>query len=301
MPKSPSGFVGKLKEGKFVTLGELEVNSQTSIEKLLDRAKGLQTSVDAVIVSRDAKASLSLNTLVPSYLMKERLRLESIYSVDARDKNRLGIFSDILTGSQLGLNNILVSTGIHTTTGKYTKAQPVFDLDAIQLLKMIKEMNDGKVFSGEEIPKSASFEVGAVVGFDPGRLEIAETLMRKKKDAGASYFLTIPIYESEKAKTVANLASAMGIPLIVTLYPIDSVETINWISKLYPGSKPPEDFLNKIKQLEQGHAKTESRDKEIADANRNLINMLVKELKAVKGVSGCNIVATRFDMLKPSS
>jgi 5,10-methylenetetrahydrofolate reductase len=301
MPKSPSGFVGKLKEGKFVTLGELEVNSQTSIEKLLDRAKGLQTSVDAIIVSRDAKASLSLNTLVPSYLMKERLRLESIYSVDARDKNRLGIFSDILTGSQLGLTNILVSTGIHTTTGKYTKAQPVFDLDGIQLLKMIKEMNDGKAFSGEEIPKSTSFDVGAVVGFDPARLEIAETLMRKKKDAGASYFLTIPIYESEKAKTVANLASAMGIPLIVTLYPIDSVETINWIGKLYPSSKPPEDFLSKIKQLEQGYVKTESRDKEIADANRNLINMLVKELKAVKGVSGCNIVATRFDILKTSS
>lgn len=249
MPKSPSGFVGKLKEGKFVTLGELEVNSQTSIEKLLDRAKGLQASVDAIIVSRDAKASLSLNTLVPSYLMKERLKLESIYAVDARDKNRLGIFSDILTGSQLGLTNILVSTGIHTTTGKYTKAQPVFDLDGIQLLKMIKEMNEGKIFSGEEIPKSTGFEVGAVVGFDPARLEIAETLMRKKKDAGASYFLTTPIYESEKAKAVANLASAMGIPLIVTLYPIDSEETINWIGKLYPASKPPEDFLSKIKQL----------------------------------------------------
>lgn len=300
MPKIPSGLLGKMKEGKFVTLGELEVNSQTSIEKLLDKAKNLQTSVDAIIVSRDTKASISLNTLVSSYLIKDRLKLESIYALDSRDKNRLALFSDIITASQLGLTNILVSTGIHTTTGRYTKAQPVFDLDEIQLLTMIKELNDGKAFTGEEIPR-CSLEVGAVAGFDPARLEMVETLIRKKKNAGASYLLTIPIYESEKAKIIANLTSKMGIPLVVTLYPIDSVETANWIWKLYPSSKPPEDFLDKIKQSEQGSARAESRNKEIRDANRNLINMLVKELKAIKGVSGCNIVATKLDTITASS
>jgi methylenetetrahydrofolate reductase (NADPH) len=300
MPKSSSGVVGKLKEGKFVTLGELEVNSQTPIEKLLDRAKNLQTSVDAIIVSRDAKSSLSLNPLVPSYLIKERLKLESIYALDSRDKNRLGLFSDIITASQLGLANILVSTGIHTTTGTYTKAQPVFDLDEIQLLTMIQEMNDGRVFTGEDIPR-CSLEVGAYVGFDPARPEMAETSIKKKKDAGASYLLTIPIYESEKAKMIASLTSKIGIPLIITLYPIDSVETANWVSKLYPSSKPPEDFLNKIKQSEQGSSKAELRNKEIMNANRNLISILVKEMKAVKGVSGCNVVATKLDVIRTSS
>ena len=300
MPKSSSGLVGKLKEGKFVTLGELEVDSQTTIEKLLDKAKALQTSVDAIVVGRDAKSSLTLNKLVPSYLIKDRLKVESIYSLDSRDKNRLGLFSDIITASQLGLTDILVSTGIHTTTGRYTKAQPVFDLDEIQMLTMIREMNDGKAFTGEEIPR-CSLDVGAVTGFDSARLEMMENLIRKKKDSGASYLLTTPIYESEKAKIIANLTSRMGIPLIITLYPIDSIETANWISKLYPSSKPPEDFLSKIKQSEEGSASTELRNKEIRDVNRNLINMLVKELKVVKGVSGCNIVATKLDILAKSA
>jgi methylenetetrahydrofolate reductase (NADPH) len=300
MPKSSSGLVGKLKEGKFVTLAEVEVNSQTSIEKLLDKAKSLQTSVDAIIVSRDTRSSLSLNTLVPSYLIKDRLKIESIYSLDSRDKNRLSLFSDIITASQIGLNNILVSTGIHTTTGKYAKAPPVFDLDEIQMLTMIREMNEGKAFTGEEIPR-CSLDVGAVAGFDSTRLEMMETLIRKKKNAGVSYLLTTPIYESEKAKIIANLSSKMGIPLIITLYPIDSMETAHWISKLYPNANPPEDFLSKIKESETASASAELRNREIRDANRNLVNMLVKELRTVKGVTGCNIVATNLDILAKST
>nr|MDO8133245.1 methylenetetrahydrofolate reductase [Candidatus Njordarchaeum guaymaensis] len=300
MPKVSSGVIGKLKEGKFVTMAELEVDSQTSIEELLDRAKSLQNSVDAVIVSRDPKSSLYLNNLIPCFLMKERLKLEPVYSVDGRDKNRLGLFSDILTASQLGLTDIIVSTGIHTTTGTYIKAKPVFDVDAVQLITMIRDVNNGKAFSGE-VPKTAGFDIGAVVGFDHSRPEMEEMMIQKKKDAGASYLVTVPIYESEKAKMIANRTSKIGIPLVVTLYPIDSVETANSIGKVFVDAKPPEDFLNKIREIEQGSTKAETKNKEISSANRNLVDVLVKELKTIKGVSGCNIVSTKLDVIKAPS
>jgi 5,10-methylenetetrahydrofolate reductase len=301
MPKVSSGFVDKLKDGKFVTLAELETNSQTSIEKLLERARDLQNSVDAVIVSRDPKSSLYINNLFPCYLMKEKLKLEPIYSVDSRDRNRLGLFSDILTAGQLGLSNIIVSTGIHTTTGTYIKAKPVFDIDAVQLITMIRNMNDGRAFSGEEVPKTIRFDVGAVVGFDQSRLEMEEMMIQKRKDAGASYVITTPIYEVEKARVIADRADKIGIPLIVTVYPIDSVETASSIGKIFPTARPPEDFFNRIKKIQQESAKAEMKNKEISSANRNLIDVLVKGLKTVKGVSGCSIVSTKLDVIEAPS
>jgi len=301
MPKVSNSIVGKLKEGRFATVAELEIDSQTSIEKLLDRAKSLQNSVDAVIVSRHPRSSLYLNNLIPCYLMKEKLKLEPIYSVDGRDKNRLGLFSDILTAGQLGLTNIIVSTGSHTTTGTYIKAKPVFDIDAVQLITMIRDVKNGKAFSGEELPKTAGFDIGAVIGFDRSRPEMEELMIKKKKDAGASYLVTVPIYEIEKAKIIANRTNKIGIPLVVTLYPIDSVETINSIGNIFADAKPPEDFLKKIRDIEQGSIKAETKSKEISNANRDLMDVLVKELKSIKGVSGCNIVSTKLDVLKAPS
>lgn len=299
MPKAlSSGLIGKLKEGKFVTTAELEVNSSTSIDGLQDKAKNLQNLVDAVIVGRDPKASLYLNPMIPCYLIKEKLNLESIYALDSRDKNRLGLFSDILTAGQLGLNNIIVSTGTHTTTGTYDKAKPVFDLDAVQLITMIKKMSDGKAFTGEAIAKPASFDVGAVLGFDHSHPELEEMTIRKEKNAGASYLLTLPVYDSEKAKMIANQTSKANMPLIVTIYPIDSVDTINWINKIYPTSKPPEDFVNKIKDIEQSPSRSMEKSKGVNEANINLVNTLVKELRSVKGVSGCNIISTKLDVIK---
>jgi methylenetetrahydrofolate reductase (NADPH) len=299
MPKiSSSSLVGKLKEGEFLTLGEIEVNSQTSLDRLEDKAKNLQNSVDAVIVRRDPRASLYLNTLIPCYLIKEKVKLESIYGLDSRDQNRLGLLSDILTASQLGLTNIIVSTGTHTTTGAYAKAKPVFDLDTVQLITMIKEMNNGKAFTGEAITKPTSFEIGAVLGFDHSRPEMQEVKIRKAKSAGASYLLTLPVYDSENAKMIANQTSKAGMPLVITLYPIDSVDTANWINKLYPSSKPPEDFINKIEDIEKSSSKAEVRSKGITETNVNFVSTLIRELRAIKGVSGCNVVSTRLDTTK---
>jgi 5,10-methylenetetrahydrofolate reductase len=301
VPKVSSGFVSKLKDEKFVTLAELEVNSQTSIEMLLNRAGNLRNSVDAVIISKDPRSSLQINNLVPCYLIREKLKLEPVYSVDSRDRNRLGLFSDILTAGQLGLSNIIVSTGIHTTTGTYIKAKPVFDIDAVQLITMIRNMNDGRAFSGEEVPKIIRFDVGAVVGFDQSRLEMEEMMIQKRKDAGASYVITTPIYEVEKARVIADRADKIGIPLIVTVYPIDSVETASSIGKIFPTARPPEDFFNRIKKIQQESAKAEMKNKEISSANRNLIDVLVKGLKTVKGVSGCSIVSTKLDVIEAPS
>ena len=302
MPKTMSGsLIGKLKEGRFLTTAELEVNSSTSIDGLQNRAKNLQNSVDAVIVSRDPKASLYINPLIPCYLIKEKLNLTCVYEVDSRDRNRLGLFSDILTAGQLGLNNILVSTGTHTTTGVYDKAKPVFDLDAVHLITMIRRMNDGKAFTGEPITKPTGFDVGAVLGFDHSQPEMEDVIIQKKKNAGASYFLTLPAYDLESAQMIADRAIKAETPLIVTIYPIDSIDTANWISRLYPSSKPPGDFIKKIQEIEQSSLTIQEKARRINEANASLVDLLVKELRTVKGVSGCNIVSTKLDTLRAPS
>jgi 5,10-methylenetetrahydrofolate reductase len=299
MPKaSSSGLIAKLKEERFVTTAELEVNSSSSIEGLQTRAKNLQNMVDAIIVNRDPKASLYINPLIPCYLIKENLSLVSIYEVDSRDKNRLGLFSDILTANQLGLSSILVSTGTHTTSGTYEKARPVFDLDAVQLITMIRRLSDSKAFTGEAIAEPARFDIGAVIGFDDSQPEMEEMAILKKKNAGASYFLTLPVYDSERAKMISDQTAKARVPLIVTIYPIDSVDTANWIKRLYPGSRPPEDFIKKIKDIEQSSSTAQEKTKRVSEVNANFVNMLIEELRTVKGVYGCNVVSSKLNVLE---
>jgi 5,10-methylenetetrahydrofolate reductase len=149
--------------------------------------------------------------------------------------------------------------------------------------------------------RPTSFDVGAVLGFDHSQPEMEEVIIQKKKNAGASYFLTFPVYDSESAHMMADRVIKTETPLIVTIYPIDSIDTANWIGKLHPNSKPPGDFINKIKDIEQSSSTIQDKTRRINEANSSLVDMLVKELRTVKGVSGCNIVSTKLDALKAPS
>lgn len=101
-----------------------------------------------------------MNSLVPSHLIQEEAGLEAIWQVTCRDRNRLGLLSDILAAGHLKIKNILALTGDHTASGDNPQSMPVFDIDSAQLVYMIKKIMDGKDLAGNEIKNPPKFHIG---------------------------------------------------------------------------------------------------------------------------------------------
>ena len=123
--------------------------------------------------------------------------------VTCRDRNRLALQSDILSSFVLGVRNILCLTGDHTIIGDQPQAKPVFDLDSVSLLYIIKKLEEGYDMAGKELKGKPWFFKGAAINTEAdtnSALELQIIKMKKKADCGAEFFQTMPVFNADKFK-----------------------------------------------------------------------------------------------------
>ena len=184
--------------GKFVITCEAGPPKGIEIEKLIDELEPLRGKVDAFNVTDLQSSVLRLGSLAVCRLLREK-GLEPIYQLTCRDRNRLGLQSDVLSAAVLGIENLLCLTGDHPQLGDHPGAMPVFDLDSVQLLSAISALMAGKDMAGNDLEgRPPQFCLGAAVnpGADP--LEPQMVKMEKKLAAGAEFFQTQAVYEVDK-------------------------------------------------------------------------------------------------------
>ena len=126
-------FKDKLESGKFVVTSEVGPPKGIETDKILAEAELVRSRVDAVNVTDLQSSLMRLGSLAVSSLLKQK-GIEPVFQITCRDKNRLALQSDLLSAAALGIENILVLTGDHTTAGDHPEAKPVFDLYSTQLL-----------------------------------------------------------------------------------------------------------------------------------------------------------------------
>ena len=152
-------------DGKFVITAEAGPPKGVDVERMLEDVELLRERVDAFNVTDQQSSVMRLGSLAVSALLKQR-GIEPIFQVTCRDRNRLALQSDLLSASVLGIRNVLALSGDYTTIGDHPQAEPVFDLDSVQLLWAIKKLEEGFDLSGNKLTKKPSFFKGAVV--NPG-------------------------------------------------------------------------------------------------------------------------------------
>jgi 5,10-methylenetetrahydrofolate reductase len=242
-------FRDKLKRGEFVYTTEIGPPKGVSMSGIFDELELVRGRVDAINVTDQQSAVMRLGSVAASRLLIEK-GYEPICQVTCRDRNRIALQSDVLSAYALGIQNILIMTGDHPLLGDHPDAKPVYDLDSVELLHVIRELHKGSDLAGKKLSSSPSFCVGAVVnpGAEPLEPEIIK--MEKKVAGGAVFFQTQAIFDVRKLENfVYNIRHVMPkIKLLGGIVPLSSVKMARYMNANIPGVSIPEETIVRLEK-----------------------------------------------------
>ncbi len=184
--------------GEFAVSAEVGPPKGIHIDHLVEEAKEYLTKVHCVNVTDNQSSVMRMGSL-PTCVALKNAGLDPILQLTCRDRNRIALQSELLGAAMLGIDNILCLTGDHTKMGDHPGAKPVFDLDSVSLLYAASQLEKGKDLAGQELVGEApKFAKGAVVSPCSDSLDAQLAKMERKVMAGAQYFQTQAVFDSEK-------------------------------------------------------------------------------------------------------
>jgi methylenetetrahydrofolate reductase (NADPH) len=279
-------FKEKLQAGKFLVTSEIGPPKGIETKVLLEDAELVRGRVDAINVTDLQSSVMRLGSLVVCSLLKQK-GFEPIFQVTCRDRNRLALQSDILSAAALGIENLLILTGDHTTMGDHPEAKPVFDLDSVQLLQVVHQLQQGTDMKGNKLEGAApKFCVGAVVnpGADPIEPQIMK--MEKKIEAGAEFFQTQAIYDIKIFENFLIKIKHLKTTILGGIVLLKSAGMAKYMNKNVAGVFVPD---NLIKEMEG------TKDK--VATSIEIASRLIKELKPM--CQGIHIMPIGWDKKVP--
>ena len=288
-PSAPAGVPlaersklgGKIARGEFVTMVEIVPPKGIDIGKEIAGAKFVKSlGVDAINIPDSPRASARMSNQALSLLMQQSVGIEAILHYTCRDRNVLGIQSDLLGAAATGIRNLICITGDPPKMGNYPDATAVFDVDAIGLVNIVRNLNRGLDLGGNTIGQGTAFVIG--VGANPGLPNIDEEIRRfeYKVEAGAEYAVTQPVFDLALLENFLKRIEHCRIPVIAGIWPLVSARNAEFMKNELRVSVP-ESILQRM-----GRATTPEHAREEG------IEIAREMLKAVRGlVQGAQISA----------
>jgi 5,10-methylenetetrahydrofolate reductase len=274
-------FAEKVRSNKFVITAEVGPPKGTDIKDVLHHIELLKGKVDALNVTDNQSAVMRICSLAGARLIVER-GVEPILQMTCRDRNRIGIQSDLLGASILGINNVLCMTGDHVSAGDHKNAKPVYDVESAQLLQIVDSLNKGRDMSGNELLGATNFFQGAVVTPEANPLEPQLMKFEKKVKAGANFFQTQAIYDMEKFKEFMKFARKYPVKILAGFVVLKSVGMANFLNNFVPGIKVPQELIEELKASGKGNA---------LETGMNITARHIRELREQNICDGVHIMA----------
>jgi len=220
----------KLANGEFVTMVEIVPPKGTDIRKELEGARFVKSvGVDGINVPDSPRASARISNQALSLLIQREVGVEAVLHYTCRDRNVLGIQSDLLGAAAMGIRNLLCITGDPPKMGNYPDATAVFDVDAIGLVNIVHSLNRGLDIGGNPIGTGTGFVIG--VGANPGVPNIDEEIRRfeYKVEAGAEYAVTQPVFDLGLLEIFLKRIEHCRIPVVAGIWPLVSVRNLEFM------------------------------------------------------------------------
>ncbi len=248
---SRSRFGAKLSAGAFVTSVEIVPPRGVDTAKLEQDARALAAAgVDAINVPDGPRAQSRMGAIATSLII-ERQGIEAVTHYACRDRNLLGMLSDLLGASALGLRNLLLITGDPPKMGPYPDATAVFDIDAIGLTNLVRKLNRGLDPGNNSIGEPTKFVVG--VGVNPAAIDSTHELRRYhyKVEAGAEYAITQPVFDPSQLETFLDTISGARIPIVAGIWPLVSARNAEFLANEVPGVTVPREILDRMRKASE--------------------------------------------------
>ena len=263
-----SRFAKKICEGEFVTSVEIVPPKGVDPSKMLEGVRLLkEAGVDAVNVPDGPRAQSRMGVLAVSTLIEQRVGIETVIHYCCRDRNLLGMTSDLLGAAGLGLRNLLIITGDPPKMGPYPEATAVFDIDSIGLVNMVNRLNHGLDIGGNPIGAPTAFLIG--VGVNPCAVDLDYELRRFewKVEAGAEFAITQPTFDVKQLRNFLKRIEHCRIPMISGIWPLVSYRNAEFLANEVPGVVVP---MSVLKRMERITDKDAAREEGLAIARETL-------------------------------
>jgi methylenetetrahydrofolate reductase (NADPH) len=263
-------FREKLHSGKFIITAEISPPKGTDTTGFLKNAGLIKEIVDAINITDNQRAMMRMSPLA-ACIMLEQKGYETIMHLTCRDRNRLALQSELLGAYAHGIKNILVMSGDHPTKGDHAGAKPVYDLDSVQLLGLIKKMNLGFDFSGSRLEGETDFCTGAATNTELNEVSLIK--LEKKIELGAYFIQTQAVFDIGRFSEFIEKVDAFGSKgtrIIAGVIPLRSEKNARYLNNNIAGIKIPEDIISRMRAAKD----PENKGMEIAAE-------LIKELRSM--------------------
>ncbi len=242
-------FKDKLTSTDFLITAEVSPPKGTDLSGALADAELLRGWADALNVTDNQKAVMRMSPLAVSKALVDAGH-EVIMQLTCRDRNRLALQSDLLGAYAMGIRNICVMTGDHTTKGDHPRTKPVYDLDSVQLLAIIKKMQEGYDLAGNMIDNPPDFVVGAVTNTDSSKTAQMMKL-RKKTKMGLDFIQTQAVYDTGQFEAFMESIGDIEVPIIAGVIPLKSANMARFMNQNIPGINVPAGIIDRIEKAEK--------------------------------------------------
>ena len=274
-----SRWAAKLAAREFVTSVEIVPPRGVDATRTLAEVGALRRAgVDAVNVPDGPRAQSRMSAVLISILIQQQVGIEAVTHYCCRDRNLLGMLSDLLGASAMGLRNLLLITGDPPKMGPYPDATAVFDIDAIGLTTLASRLNHGLDPGGNEIGEPTRFVLG--VGVNPAAVDAAHELRRFewKVEAGAEYAITQPVFDVAQLSRFLGTVRHLHIPVIAGIWPLVSVRNAEFLANEVPGVTVPDAVIQRMRR-----ASEKSKEHAVAEGIEIAREMLVQVQEEVQG------------------
>ncbi len=271
---APRTLREKLAAGEFVVSVELDPPRGLNPRKAIEGAQHLrQLGVDCINIGDSPMARVRMSAIALAVLIREQVGVEPIIHFTSRDRNLMAIQSDLLGAHALGIRNVIALTGDPPSSGDYSRATGVWDVDAIGLIKILKMLNGGSDWAGNSIGKGTDFFVACAANPTADDIDVEVDRVRRKIEAGADVLMTQQIYSTEVLRSFLERLGPHGLPVLAGVMPLQSFRHAEFIHNELAGVFVPAEVRERMARAgEGGRAEGIAQAAELLEECRPLIN-----------------------------
>lgn len=279
---------------EWITAVELVPPAGTDLTGIINKAKKLtDQNVHVINIPDGPRASSRISAFLTAVEIFRNTGIETIPHICCRDKNLIGLQSELLSTQAAGLRNILAITGDPPKAGNYPDVTGVFDVDAIGLISLAASLNRGIDLGGKNIPSQTSFVIGA--GINPTAQFMEKEIERAflKAEAGTDYFITQPVFDLDILSDFLDRIRSTGVPVIAGIWPLASYRNALFLHNEVPGVSIPEHIM---KRMDKQESKEDARNEGILIA-RNAIEQMKDQIAGIQVSPPFGRIDTALDVM----
>ncbi len=288
-PAAPTNLQRVLETGGFAVAAEISPPRGVNPGAIKDNVRMLSDFVDALNVTDNQGASVRAASIpVCAVILEEGA--EPVAQMTCRDRNRIGIQSDLLGAAILGIRNLLCLTGDHMRWGDHPHAKPVFAIDSLHLLRMAREMRDrGRLDNGRSVDPAPDFFLGAAANPFAPPYDYRPLRLAKKIDAGAQFIQTQLIFNVDRFRAfmarVRELGLHESVYILAGVGPLKSERQAHFMATEVPGMEVPPEIVRRMERTPKAAQPEEG---------IRICCEIIEQVREIPGVAGVHIMPVHW-------